>query len=185
MPLLVREQFCSEDLFDAPWQDRADLRHWYVLHTRPRQEKSLARELVVKNISFYLPVVSRRWRLRGRLMSAFLPLFPGYLFLRATEAQRTAALSTRRVACALEVAAQEELHSDLKQLNRLIATGAAITPEDRWSPGTEVEIKSGLLAGLRGVILRAASGHRFVVQVNFIQRGASVLLDDFVLVEVK
>jgi hypothetical protein len=33
------------------------------------------------------------------------------------------------------------------------------------------------LAGLRGVILKSSSGNRFVVQVNFIQRGASVLVE--------
>ena len=47
-----------------------------------------------------------------------------------------------------------------------------------------VEIKSAPLAGLRGTILRTASGQRFVIQVNFIQRGASVLIDDFNLVRI-
>ena len=183
MPLLASEQFCSpEDLFDNPRQ--ADLGHWYVFHTRPRQEKSLARELVLKGISFYLPVVSRRWRSRGRVMTAFLPLFPGYVFVRATEQDRRAALATRRVVSVLEVRMQEELDADLRQLHRLIATGAAVTAEDNWTIGTKVQIKSGLLAGLQGVIVRVASGRRFIVQVNFIQRGASVLLDDFVLAEI-
>jgi transcription antitermination factor NusG len=47
-----------------------------------------------------------------------------------------------------------------------------------------VEITSGPLAGLRGRILRSASGQRFVVQIDFIQRGASVELDDFTLTRV-
>jgi len=45
-----------------------------------------------------------------------------------------------------------------------------------------VEIQSGPLAGLRGKVLRSASGWRFVVTIDFIQQGASVLLDDFNLV---
>jgi transcriptional antiterminator RfaH len=185
MPLLASEQFCSpEDLFDDSRRDPADLRRWYVFHTRPRQEKSLARELVLKGIPFYLPVVSRRWQSGGRVMRAFLPLFPGYVFIRATEPDRRTALATRRVVSVLEVRMQEELDADLRQLHRLIATGAAVTAEDNWTIGTKVEIKRGPLAGLQGVIVRVASGRRFVVQVNFIQRGASVMLDDFALAEV-
>ena len=34
-------------------------------------------------------------------------------------------------------------------------------------------------AGLKGKIIRVATGRRFVVQVDFIQQGASVVLDDF------
>ena len=89
------------------------------------------------------------------------------------------ALATNRVVHTLEVADQGTLWDDLTQVDRLIGTGAPITPEERLEPGSLVEITSGLLAGLKGRILRAANGRRFVVQVNFIQRGASVLIDDF------
>ena len=77
----------------------------------------------------------------------------------------------------LDVADQDSLWRDLRQVHRLIASGAPVTPEERLAPGSAVEIHSGPLAGLRGVIVRAATGHRFVVQVDFIQRGASVLID--------
>jgi transcription antitermination factor NusG len=69
----------------------------------------------------------------------------------------------------------------LLRLWRLLASGAPVTPEDRLVPGMTVEITRGPLAGLSGKIVRAASGRRFVVEVHFIQRGASVLLDDFAL----
>jgi len=95
-----------------------------------------------------------------------------------------AALNTRRVVGSLEVTDQEELWGDLRQINRLIASGAPVMPEDQLVPGMMVEIRSGPLAGLKGKILRTASGQRFVVQVNFIQRGASVLMDDFNLAKI-
>jgi hypothetical protein len=63
-------------------------------------------------------------------------------------------------------------------MNRL---GRPITPEDRLAPGMTVQITSGPLASLKGTVLRTAKGRRFVVSVDFTQRGASVLLDDFVL----
>ena len=48
-----------------------------------------------------------------------------------------------------------------------------------------VGFRSGPLAGLKGKIVRASSGKRFVVQVDFIQKSASVLLDDFTLAAVE
>jgi hypothetical protein len=51
--------------------------------------------------------------------------------------------------------------------------------------GATVEIRHGALAGLKGKIIRAASGNRFVVQIDFIQQGASVLLDGFCLEAVR
>ena len=70
----------------------------------------------------------------------------------------------------LKVPDQERLWSDLRQIRQLIETGAPITPEDRLQTGMPVEIRSGPLTGLRGTIQRTASGRRFVVQVDFIQR---------------
>jgi transcription antitermination factor NusG len=130
---------------------------------------------------FYLPLARRRLRVRGRPLTSFVPLFPGYLFLLADRDERVAALATRRVVRTLEVADQEGLWRDLRQIYQLIASGAPVTPEDKLVPGAAVEIRCGPLAGLRGVIVRAASGHRFVVQVDFIQRGASVLIDEATL----
>jgi hypothetical protein len=113
-----------------------------------------------------------------------VPLFPGYLFLLGDGEARLHALTTGCVVRSLDVADQQGLWGDLRQIQRLIASGAPVTPEERLAPGMTVEITRGSLAGLHGKIIRAASGHRFVVEVHFIQRGASVLLDDCALAQV-
>jgi transcription antitermination factor NusG len=135
-------------------------------------------------VPFYLPLIPRRLLVRGRVMTSHIPLFPGYFFLLGNREERIKALATRRVVNNLEVKDQVGLWRDLRQVWTLISTGAPVTPEDRLAPGMMVEIRNGPLAGLRGTILRTASGRRFVVQVDFIQRGASVLLDDYRLVPV-
>jgi len=82
MPLLPAEPdaFPKHLFGEARPAELAD-RQWWVLHTKPRQEKSLARQLLEGKIGFYLPLITRRWRLRGRLMASHVPLFPGYVFL--------------------------------------------------------------------------------------------------------
>jgi transcription antitermination factor NusG len=179
MPVLAAEpNIFPPELLTSPLQPESCPGQWWVLHTRPRQEKSLARQLGELRVPFYLPIVARRFRVRGRAMTSHMPLFPGYVFLLADRDQRLVALATNRVVRTLPVNDQPQLWHDLMQLQRLIATGSPITPEERLAPGSKVEIHSGPLAGLKGKIVKQATGHRFVVEVDFIQRGASVLLDD-------
>jgi transcriptional antiterminator RfaH len=178
MPVLAAEpdQF-PEDLFADERPPHAGERLWWVLHTRPRQEKSLARVLHEAKIPFYLPVIPRQLQVRGRRLTAHIPLFPGYVFLLGDRNERHKALTTHRVVRTLDVPEPERLWEDLRQIRRLIDTGAPIMPEDRLAPGMLVEIRRGPLAGIKGRIIRTATGRRFVVQIDFIQRGASVLLD--------
>ena len=172
-------------LFDETPADRADPRRWWVMHTKPRQEKALARQLGAAAIPYYLPCVDRRTRIRGRVLTAQVPLFTSYLFLLADRGERVTALATDRVVHALEVHDDPRMWSDLRQLERLIRTGVPVTPEAQLAPGTPVEITSGPLEGLSGTIVRSASGRRFVVRVDFIQQGASVVLDDFALLPLR
>jgi transcriptional antiterminator RfaH len=181
MPLLPPEPTVyPEGLLSAEAATpEASERSWWVLHTKPRQEKSLARQLLKGGVPFYLPVIARRCLVRNRVQHSHVPLFAGYVFLLGDRDERVTALATGRVVRSLNVVDQPGLWRDLRQISRLIATGAPITPEERLLPGAAVEIRTGPLAGLTGKILRTASGRRFVVQVDFIQQGASVLLDEF------
>jgi transcription antitermination factor NusG len=179
MPILPQEpNTFPEELFAADHPDLGE-RVWWVLHTRARQEKSLARHLFLKQVPFYLPLIAKRGLQRGRVLTSYMPLFPGYLFLLGGREERLVAFTSNRVVQSLEVADQEKLWHDLSQVSRLIQSGAPITPVDHLEPGVLVEIQHGALAGLQGRILRAASGRRFVVEVDFIHRGASVMLDDY------
>lgn len=184
MPILPSEpQVFPEFLFE-PERERFTNRTWWALHTLPRQEKSLARQLLARNIPFYLPLVVNRLLVRNRPVISHLPLFPGYVFILADPEERLTALATKRVVRPLQVSDQQALWRDLGQIHRLVLSGVPITPEGHLSPGSLVEIRSGPLAGLRGKILDQASRRRFVVEVDFIHRGASILVDDFTLAPV-
>jgi transcription antitermination factor NusG len=181
MPILAPEPaLFPENLFEATPGDVAE-RRWSVIHTRPRQEKSLARYLYERDIAFYLPLLPSRVRVRKQIVYSYNPLFASYLFLLANSDDRLLALGTRRIAAALDVNDQAKLWTDLRQVHRLIGSGLPVTAEERLTPGTSVQIREGPLMGLRGVIVKSVSGNRFIVTVDFIQRGASVVLSDSVL----
>jgi len=178
MPILPPEpDHYPGSLFDDPVLKEDGLA-WWVLHTRPRQEKSLARELYQAEVPFYLPLTAHRFLSRGRVLQSQIPVFGGYVFLLADQDGRGKALATNRVANSLRVPDQAEMWRDLSHVHRLIGSGLPITAEDRLEPGTPVEVRTGPLAGLQGIVLERASVRRLLVKVDFIQRGASILLDE-------
>lgn len=182
MPLLALEPFVHpEELLLSPSEDRIAPEQWWVLHTRPRAEKALARRLLERNTPFFLPLYHRTWRNQGRQFSSHLPLFPGYLFLRGTHDDRRASLETNMVAYVLPVADQARLADDLRRVFRLITTGVALTPEDRLAPGDLVRIARGPLAGLEGKVLRRQNQIKFIVEVVMLGRAVSAELENWML----
>jgi transcriptional antiterminator RfaH len=175
MPLLPPEPFVfPDDLLSCDHSPSEMPAAWWVLHTRPRAEKALARRFLNSSLPFFLPLYKREWRTQGRLLSSHLPLFPGYVFLYGDHQGRLQALETNLVVNCLPVSDQSRLRSDLIQVYQMMVCGSSLTPEDRLEPGAVVEITSGPLAGLQGKILRQRPGLRFFIEVDFLQRGVSV-----------
>jgi len=174
-----------DDLLDLPEQEMPQSlagSKWWGLYTLPRREKQLMRQLRALGVPFYAPVISRRTRSpQGRVRTSHVPLFASYVFLYGTEESRTQALTTNCVSRCLPVADTERLTRDLKQIHRLIAAEAALTPEARLEPGMRVRVKSGSLAGLEGVVVERRGEERLLVAVEFLQQGVSVQLDDFLV----
>src|SRR5947209_246913 len=137
MPVLPLEPFLFPvDLLSAPPAPGSDDRRWWVLHTRPRAEKTLARKCLARGTPFFLPLYRKESRSRGRILRSHLPLFPGYLFLRGTPEDRLHALETNLVVRTLPVEDQATLQADLARVHRLVLSDAALTPEERLVPGT-------------------------------------------------
>jgi transcriptional antiterminator RfaH len=182
MPLLPLEPFLyPEDLLSPPATAEADPSRWWVLHTRPRTEKCLARRFLSRTLPFFLPLYKRQWRSRGRLLCSHVPLFPGYLFLRGDYQVRLAALETNLIVRCLPVEDQEQLQADLARVYHLMATGEALTPEDRLRPGAPVEIVHGPLAGLEGKVIRRGKQLKLFVEVQMLQRGVSVEIEGWMI----
>jgi transcriptional antiterminator RfaH len=182
MPLLPEEPFVyPADLFTASERGCPEPGKWWVLHTRPRAEKVIARNLLALHSSFFLPLMRKRWECRGRTLTSYLPLFPGYVFLRGDDTARLTALQTKQVVRVLECPDREKFETDLGRIYRVMESGAPVAPEDRLQPGMPVVLTSGPLAGLEGKIIRRDRRMRFVIEVDFIQRGASVEVEGWML----
>jgi transcriptional antiterminator RfaH len=176
-------QASSDDGFLAPSEPAppsaeaiAD-KPWWIAYTRSRQEKALARHLLQWQVPYYLPQREHRSLVGGRCRTSHLPLFTGYVFLRADAQDRVAALKSNVIVNLIDVPEGAELERELRSLWLLQLTGAPLVPHPYIGPGDEVEVVDGALKGYRGTVLREKGKYRLVVSITLLRQAVAAELD--------
>ena len=150
---------------------------WWVVHTRSRNEKALAQDLISKDISYFLPMSWKVSRKSRRTTRSLLPLFNGYLFFCGKENDRVELLKTNRVAHLIEVDDQQKLLDELVQVNQALQSGAPLTPHNYIKTGKRCRVIAGPLMGLEGIVVRSNNAVRLVLQIDILGQAASVEID--------
>jgi len=150
---------------------------WWVAHTKSRNEKALAQDLVSKDISYFLPMSWRIHRRKGRTLRSLLPVFSSYLFFCGQESQRLEVLKTNRVANLLVVNDQQKFLAELLQIEQALRSGASLVPHKYIKAGQLCRVIAGPLAELRGIIIRTKTATRLVLQVDMLGQATSAEID--------
>lgn len=151
--------------------------YWWVAHTKSRNEKALANDLVAREVSYFLPMSWKIRSHRGRKTRSLLPLFGGYLFFCGKEKQRLEVLKTNRVANLIEVNNQEKFLSELLQIELALKSGISITQHKYLQAGRHCQVTAGPLAGLGGIIVKTKNAARLVLRIDMLGQAASVEID--------
>jgi transcription antitermination factor NusG len=183
MPILPAEpDLYPSDLWE-PYEisEEADQeRKWWCLHTKPRQEKATARDLRTQKIAYYLPQVAKEDRTpQGRKIRSIIPLFASYLFLLGDDRERVLSMKGNRLVRVIDVADQNRISRDLRQIYQVLASGLAVVPEPTVPVGARVRILTGPLTGIEGRVIRRGKHDQFVAVVHFLGSGATVDLEDW------
>ena len=150
---------------------------WWVVHTKSRNEKALAHDLISKDISYFLPMSWKVRRKSRRTLRSLLPLFNGYLFYCGKENDRVELLKTNRVAHLIEVSDQQKLLEELVQIDQALRSGAPLTPHKYIKAGQKCRVIAGPLIGLEGIVVRSKNATRLVLQIDMLGQAASVEID--------
>jgi transcription antitermination factor NusG len=150
---------------------------WWVVHTKSRNEKALAHDLIRRKISYFLPMSWKVRRRSRRTIRSLLPLFGGYLFCCGEENERVELWRTDRVANLIEVKDQQRLLRELLQIEQALRAGAPLTPHKYLKAGQKCRVVAGPLLGLHGVVARTRGAARLVLQVDMLGQAASVEID--------
>lgn len=150
---------------------------WWLVHTKPRQEKKLAHDLRSLKIEHFLPVVPHRALTRGRMRVTWAPLFPGYLFQYGSLESRIQVLTTNRVVAIHPVADRLRMKCQLRDLADLIEKNVPLRVEERFPIGRTVRVKAGALTDKCGIVVKHGGKTRLFIRVNELLGGVSVELD--------
>ena len=151
-------------------------RNWYAAFTLPQHEKSVAKQLEIREIESFLPTYQtiRVWKNRQR-MKIVLPLFPTYLFVHIDPRQRAKVLQAPgvlqivgngRESVPLPDAEIELLRSGLRE--------ERIEPYRDLIVGTKVRIRSGVMQGVEGTLVKKNDSMRFVLTLKLINQHAAI-----------
>ncbi len=153
-----------------------DERRWYAVFTIPRNEKSVAKHLNLREIECFLPTYEtlRLWKNRQRV-KVELPLFPTYLFVCIDRHQRTRVLGSPGV---LQIVGNGRgplplPDSEIEFLRSEFCRQRA-EPYREFVVGQRVRVRSGLMQGIEGVLVRKNNSLRFVLTLSLINQHAAV-----------
>jgi transcriptional antiterminator RfaH len=164
-----------------PASAAASTHHWYVLHTRSRQEKLVAETLASLSIRYVLPLIKKNAYYGRRKVESELPLFPGYVFMHGELDQVYTADRTKRIANIIHVRNEQKLEEELASLEQALANSAAFDPFPYLTRGVAVEVRSGPLQGVRGLIEDRAKRNRLILQVEILGQATSIEVDGSLL----
>lgn len=173
---LLEQEGCAEgsDLFSDKFDE---FRPWFVLHTRSRQEKAVAADLLSLRAPHFLPLVTQVRHYGRRKIRVALPMFPGYLFVRASKQQVYHVDRANRLVSIIPVAAQGQLNWELKNLHLALSNKACLGPYPFLKLGMRVEVRSGPFRGIQGLIDAQGRDDLLILQVQMLGRAMSLEIE--------
>lgn len=192
----------AEPIRSADMVDRPDA--WYVAHTKPRQERTAAEQLLRQDFEVYLPLF-KVFRERGRrhrasaapqpsdpagaaantadpALIAHEPMFPRYLFLRPTRTTQSLSVvrSTVGVSRLVMFGHQPATLADgaVQTIRRAEELRETAGPADLspYQPGMAVRLRDPVLGGVQALV-QSVSADRVTLLLEILGRPQTVQVE--------
>lgn len=149
--------------------------HWYVVHTKPRQEQRAQLNLAQQGYACYLPLLATEKLRRGALTLVHEPLFARYLFIRLDASQSGKSWgpihSTLGVQGLVRFGNQPaEVDDDLIEALRCRSARQQDQPLRLFQAGERVQVKDGPFAGLEAIYQMTQGDGRAQVLIELLRK---------------
>lgn len=158
-------------------------RAWYAAWTKSHCERSVAQQLSAKGFEVFLPEMGTWSRAAGEPRLVSVPMFPGYLFVRAEmdKHQYVEVLKARGLVRVLgdgwnRLAAIPD--AEVAAIQRLVDAALPVLPHAHLAHGARVAVVSGPLAGVEGIFIQDGQHKgRLVLSIDLLGRSVAVEVD--------
>lgn len=151
---------------------------WYVVHTRSRFEKALAKDLISLNISYYLPMKLKTYVSSGKKRRFMLPVFTSYIFvcLQNPDTDKEKIYRTNRATAVMNVADQERFIAELNAIETALDHNICLDLLDSLPKGSKCRVITGALLGIEGVVIESIAGKSKIALEVYVL-GKSVVME--------
>lgn len=153
--------------------------HWYLVHTKPKQEKCALENLLRQGYQCYLPTLPSEKLRQGVVTLTDQPLFPRYLFIRLDQADSALSWapirSTKGVSRLVSFGVEPAKVADsLVEALRTQEASAQAEPERLFTPGERVRLTEAPFAGIEGIYQMADGERRAMVLIELLSKQVRV-----------
>ncbi|WP_334154603.1 transcription/translation regulatory transformer protein RfaH [Tepidimonas sp.] len=153
--------------------------HWYLVHTKPKQEMCALENLQRQGYQCYLPTRPSEKLRQGALTVLDEPLFPRYLFIclgLGDSALSWAPIrSTKGVSRLVSFGAEPaRVDEGLIELLRTQEASVRTEPERLFKPGERVRLTEAPFAGIEGIYQMADGERRVMVLIELLSKEVRV-----------
>jgi transcription antitermination factor NusG len=149
---------------------------WYAVYTKHQHEKKVVDVLARKGLEALLPLYHAKHRWKDRVKIVSMPVFPGYVFLRASLDRKLEILRTPGVFCLVENGGRAcpVPDSDIEAVRKISQSPERIQPHPYLKSGAAVRIRDGAFAGIEGILVRHKSSDRVILALEMLQKAVAV-----------
>lgn len=151
-------------------------RRWYMLHVRPRSEKTVGRHLRVLRCWHVLLLKKVVRKVQRRKVVHHLPVFPGYLFAKMNADERIGLLRTGHLLRTQPVSEPRLLIHQLRQIAHAGRRGSIVRTGPLYTAGELVRIQAGPFYGIEARVKRDTGGNTVVLNVDLLGQSVEVAL---------
>src|SRR6267143_225483 len=149
---------------------------WYAVYTCANHEKRVADQLRKRCVEYFLPLYECERRWKDRRVKLQTPHFPGYVFVRVPLHDRLRVLQTPGIVHLVGFGGHPAPlpQEDIQAIQNCLSQGLQVEPHPYLSVGRRVQVKSGPLQGLEGIIVRRKNRSRFILSFDLLQRAVAI-----------
>jgi transcriptional antiterminator RfaH len=149
--------------------------HWYLVHTKPRQEACALQNLNQQGYDCYLPLLPSEKLLKGQVSKTTEPLFPRYLFIRLDTSHSAKSWSPIRstpgVSKLVSFGNQPARVADeLVELIRARESSGDIEEKRLFKPGETIRVMDGPFAGVEGIFQALDGTQRVMILIELMSK---------------
>lgn len=154
---------------------------WYVIKTKPNQEKRAVLNLQNQKFKVFFPEILRERRVRGKLVTLNEPFFPSYIFVNF-DIERdhwTKINNSYGVSKLLSIGGTPQQIKDnfINSLMSFIKNDKYIENLFSFKINQNVKIKDGPFEGFFASVIKKVGKDRVKLFINFLTRQTSIILD--------